>query len=107
MRDKAIAEIASILFPVAQHVIVTRARTSRSAAPEEIRALSERILTDIETQAGVERALERACSLAGQDGVVVVAGSIYIVGEAVAALRSWKGRAGAPPLPVVAGGSGN
>jgi len=92
MRDKAIAEIASILFPLAQHVIATRAQTPRSAPPEEIQAAGQRIGTDIETQADVAQGLERACSLAGQDGVVVVAGSIYIVGEAMAVLQSWKER---------------
>jgi dihydrofolate synthase/folylpolyglutamate synthase len=92
MRDKAVAEIASILFPLAQHVIATRAQTPRSASPEEICALSQRIFTGIEIQASVPQALERARSLAGQEGVVVVAGSIYIVGEAMAVLRSWQER---------------
>src|SRR5690349_8755728 len=37
MRDKAISEIAEILFPLAECVIATRADNPRSATPEEIR----------------------------------------------------------------------
>jgi dihydrofolate synthase/folylpolyglutamate synthase len=87
MRDKAISEIAAILFPLAQHVIVTRANTPRSADPEEIRALADRISSNIECESTVAAAMEHAHALAGADGVVVITGSIYVVGEALAALQ--------------------
>ena len=38
MRDKAVAEIADILFPLAVRVIATRAQNPRSASPDEIRS---------------------------------------------------------------------
>ena len=41
MRDKAIGEIAEILFPLADRVIATRAENPRSASPEEIRAAAQ------------------------------------------------------------------
>jgi dihydrofolate synthase/folylpolyglutamate synthase len=87
MRDKAIREIASILFPLARHVIATRADTPRSADPEEIQALAGGICNGIEPQSVVSSGMERAFALAGTKGVVVITGSIYIVGEAIAALR--------------------
>lgn len=37
MRDKAIAEMAEILFPLADHVVATRAENPRSATAEEVR----------------------------------------------------------------------
>ena len=37
MRDKAVQEMAEILFPIAEHVIVTHANNPRSASPDEIR----------------------------------------------------------------------
>ena len=37
MRDKAIGEMAEILFPLAERVIATRADNPRSASPDEIR----------------------------------------------------------------------
>jgi dihydrofolate synthase/folylpolyglutamate synthase len=87
MRDKAISEMAAILFPLARHVIVTRANTPRSADPEEIRALADRISSNIECESTVAAAMERAHALAGAGGVMVITGSIYVVGEALAAMQ--------------------
>jgi dihydrofolate synthase / folylpolyglutamate synthase len=86
MRDKAIGEMAEILFPLAERVIATRSDNPRSATPDEIREAAARIATDIEDAADVPAALGRARSLAGSEGVVVITGSIYIVGEAMRAL---------------------
>jgi dihydrofolate synthase / folylpolyglutamate synthase len=86
MRDKAIGEIAEILFPLAERVISTRADNPRSATPDEIREAASRTSTDIEEAADVASALERARLLAGPQGIVVITGSIYIVGEAMRAL---------------------
>ncbi|HWY54305.1 MAG TPA: folylpolyglutamate synthase/dihydrofolate synthase family protein [Terriglobales bacterium] len=86
MSDKAIGEMAEILFPLAERVIVTRADNPRSATPGEIREAAARTSTDIEDAVDVASALNRARSLAGSQGVVVVTGSIYIVGEAMRVL---------------------
>jgi dihydrofolate synthase/folylpolyglutamate synthase len=93
MRDKAIAEITSILFPLAQHVVATRAANPRSAPPGEIQSVSHRTMTDIALSKSVSEGVEHACNLAGQEGVVVITGSIYVVGEAMAWLRERRGTA--------------
>ena len=86
MRDKAIGEIAEILFPLAARVIATRADNPRSATPDEIREAAARTATDIEDATDVASALDRARALAGPRGIVVITGSIYIVGEAMRVL---------------------
>jgi dihydrofolate synthase / folylpolyglutamate synthase len=86
MRDKAIAEIAEILFPLAERVVVTQADNPRSATAKEIREAAVRISTEMEDAVDVPAALQRARTLAAPDSVVVVTGSIYIVGEAMRAL---------------------
>jgi len=86
MRDKAIGEIAEILFPLALQVIATRADNPRSATPDEIREAAARTATDIEDAIDMGSALARARALAGSEGVVVITGSIYIVGEAMRVL---------------------
>jgi dihydrofolate synthase/folylpolyglutamate synthase len=85
MRDKAMQEIAEILFPIAEHVIVTHANNPRSASPDEIRRAAARVAAgiNIEEAEDVASALERARKFAGAGGLVVVTGSIYIVGEAM------------------------
>ena len=86
MRDKAIGEISEILFPLSERVIATSADNPRSATPEEIRNAACRSNTEIEVAPAVASGLERARTLAGQDAIVVVTGSIYVVGEAMQAL---------------------
>ncbi len=83
MRDKAIGEMAEILFPLAERVIATQAENPRSATPGEIRQAAGRLTIDLEEAPDVASALARARALAGREGLVVVTGSIYIVGAAM------------------------
>ena len=83
MRDKAISEMAEILFPLAERVIATRPENPRSASPEEILQAASRTGADIECIAEVGSALNRARDAAGTRAVLVVTGSIYLVGEAM------------------------
>jgi dihydrofolate synthase/folylpolyglutamate synthase len=86
MRDKAIAEMTEILFPLAERVIATRADNPRSATTQEICVAAARTSTEIEHAGSVPAALERARHLAAAKALVVVTGSIYIVGEAMRSL---------------------
>jgi dihydrofolate synthase / folylpolyglutamate synthase len=104
MRDKAISDMADILFPMARQVIATRPANPRAASPEEIALAASRTGTDIELICDVRAALDRARELgqrkeatpwifqrsqsssASKENVVVVTGSIYLVGEAMEAL---------------------
>ena len=86
MRDKAIGEIADIIFPLADRVVATHAENPRAASPQQIAELGARTQTEILQANSVPEALERACALAGSGGVIVITGSIYIVGEALGIL---------------------
>ncbi len=86
MRDKAISEVAEILFPLAERVVVTQANNPRSATPAEIRRAAARVKVDIREAPDVASALAQACRIIEPGGVVVVTGSIYIVGEVMLAL---------------------
>ncbi len=86
MRDKAISEMTEILFPLAARVIAARPDNPRSASPEEIAQAASRTGTEIETVADVAKALDRALDIAGKESIVVVTGSIYLVGEAMRTL---------------------
>jgi dihydrofolate synthase/folylpolyglutamate synthase len=78
--------MAEILFPLAEHVIATHADNPRSATPQEIREAAARVTIEIEEAADVAAALQRARRLAEPAGLVVITGSIYVVGEAMRAL---------------------
>jgi len=90
MRDKAISEMTEILFPIAERVIATRPENPRSASPEEIQQAASRASTEIEAVADVPQSLDRAKEIAGPHGLMVVTGSIYLVGEAMRMLEQSK-----------------
>ena len=83
MRDKAIGEMAEILFPLAERVIATHADIPRAATTGEIREAAARTSTIIEEAADVAAALAMAKTSVRTDTLVVITGSIYIVGEAM------------------------
>jgi len=87
MRDKAISEMTEILFPLADRVIATAPDNPRSASPEEIRQAAARTGATIDTAPDASSALERARATARSNAVVVITGSIYLVGEAMRALE--------------------
>jgi dihydrofolate synthase/folylpolyglutamate synthase len=95
MRDKAISEIADIIFPLADCVIATHAENPRAASPQQIAELGAHTHTEILQAKSVPEALDRACTLAGIKGVIVITGSIYIVGEALGILARKPARQGA------------
>jgi len=88
MRDKAIAEIAEILFPLSERVILTHADSPRAASAAEIAAAAEHTHTEMLEEPSISVALERAAKYAGRHGVVVITGSIYVVGAALAQLNA-------------------
>ena len=83
MRDKAISEMTEILFPLAERVIATRPNNPRAASPQEIQLAATRTGIQVELIEDVGNALKRARELNSEDSVLVITGSIYLVGEAM------------------------
>jgi dihydrofolate synthase/folylpolyglutamate synthase len=86
MRDKAISEMTEILFPLAVRVIATRPENPRAASSEEIQQAGRRTGAEIEAVPEVRVAMGRARPSATAGAVVVVTGSIYLVGEVIGLL---------------------
>jgi dihydrofolate synthase/folylpolyglutamate synthase len=86
MRDKAIGEISGILFPLADELILTQPNQARAATPQEIlcvaRCQPERLLIEPDPA----QALERACRESSAEDVVLVTGSLFLVGAVKRAL---------------------
>ncbi|HEV2177170.1 MAG TPA: folylpolyglutamate synthase/dihydrofolate synthase family protein [Terriglobia bacterium] len=87
MRDKAIGEISEILFPLAAEVYLTRVEQARAALPEEILAAARHTPARVVLEPHPVRALERARQHAAPDDVVLVAGSLFLVGAIKQALE--------------------
>lgn len=83
LRDKAIGEITQVLFPLANHVVATKVDNPRSSAPKEIAEAAQRTGAEIIQAADFAEAADRALRITPKDGVLVITGSIYLVGEAM------------------------
>ncbi len=88
MRDKEIGKIADILFPLADKVILTRFPFFKSASPEDIKAQSSAFQERIIVEPDPLKSLELAVRRAGSEGCVMVAGSLFLVGEIK---KAWDG----------------
>ena len=87
MRDKAISEMTQILFPLAERVIATRPDNPRAASPEEIAALAAESGTEVMCEPEISAALARARAMTSSRGMIVVTGSIYLVGAVLRMLE--------------------
>jgi len=98
MRDKAVDEIAGLLFPRADSVILTE--------PRQPRAISAPLLAEITGHLAVQstvvqdpgEALERALGMAGPDDVIFATGSLYLAGD----LRGYWSRRSVNAAPAAA-----
>jgi dihydrofolate synthase/folylpolyglutamate synthase len=81
MKDKAYQEMAQIVFPMFDLVIATPVESPRSASSEDIVAAAQKTGVRAIAARDGQEALERAWAEAPQEGLVVVAGSVYLVGE--------------------------
>jgi len=78
MRDKKLDRIAEILFPIADLLILTPIDNPRSASVETLALLAHG--TVIKTSSSAE-AVRTAIAQTPKDGLICVAGSLYLIGE--------------------------
>lgn len=86
MQDKDIAGMFENLLPDAQAVVLTHATNPRSLQPEALGVMAAPYARPVSTAATVPEALRHAAALAGPHALVLVTGSVALVGEARTAL---------------------
>ena len=84
MRDKPLHEIAGILFPAAREVVLTELDNPRGATVETLKAAvpSDFNQTNLHGAKSVAEALQMARQVTGADGLILITGSLYLVGAA-------------------------
>jgi len=92
MRDKAIDEVAGLLFPRASTVILTESPQPRSLSAEALSQMTSHLADSVEVVREPGAALERAMEIAQPEDVVFAAGSLYLVGDL---RRHWNARSAA------------
>ena len=91
MEDKDIGKIGSILFPRADRLILTKPSNSRAADPNAIfKGVPAAMDRSGLVEPSVSEAISRAQTISAEDDVIVVTGSLYLVGEVRPILLSKK-----------------
>jgi dihydrofolate synthase/folylpolyglutamate synthase len=86
--DKPYQAMLRLLLPRAARLIVTRAKTNRALPPEKLAAAARTMVADVRIVPDVGSALRFAMETAAPQSLTVVAGSLYVIGEAKAALEN-------------------
>jgi dihydrofolate synthase/folylpolyglutamate synthase len=81
MRDKAVDEIAGLLFPAAEAVILTEARQPRAISAPLLAEMAGHHARKFTVVSDPSEALDRAIALAQPDDAVFATGSLYLVGD--------------------------
>jgi dihydrofolate synthase/folylpolyglutamate synthase len=89
MGDKALREMAAILFPAVENVILTELDNPRGATIEQQRSAVPANFDSakIHEAASVDAALQIAKDVAGATSLILVTGSLYLVGAARARMK--------------------
>jgi dihydrofolate synthase/folylpolyglutamate synthase len=89
LRDKAVDEVAGLLFPHAAEVIFTEPRTSRAISASRLAEIAAHHAPSFSIVSSAEQALDLALSEAAPEDAIFITGSLYLVGQ----LRHyWKNR---------------
>lgn len=86
LRDKAVEEVAELLFPPAATIILTQPNTPRAASPETLARLARAVNPNVVVEPEPAQALARALEGAAPDDAVFVTGSLFLVGDCRQAL---------------------
>ena len=93
LADKDFRSMITELVPLADRVIVTKPAYSRALDLETLAGEVRKLHGDVNTAGNVAQAIEQAKELAGPDELILVTGSLYVVGDARAAILGTAGEA--------------
>jgi len=83
MRDKALEEMASILFPAADELILTEIDNPRSASLDTLKSISGKTRASCRTHCASSPAagLQIATAITRPESLICVTGSLYLIGS--------------------------
>ena len=90
MKDKRLREMASLLFPMANELILTEIDNPRTALIQDLIGAipSDFNRTKISTVSSVTEAVLKALEITPDDGLICITGSLYLIGAAQEILNS-------------------
>ena len=94
VRDKAVDEIAGLLFPSAEAVVITEPRQPRAVSAATLADMTSHFARHYLVVPDPFEALETALEMASAEDVVFATGSLYLVGD----LRGYWSKRGNSPI---------
>ena len=90
MCDKPLDQLEQILFPKARHLILAGIDNPRAASPEELKAAMPNVAepSRIHEASSPSEALRIAREITPDDTLILITGSLYLIGEAQKILRT-------------------
>lgn len=90
MKDKKLDEIAEVLFPLADFLILAQPDHPRAAGLDELLKLASRFVSPekIIASGSVREAIEQARNRTPAGGTICVTGSLYLLGETLAIMNA-------------------
>ena len=82
MKDKDYGEMLKAVAPLADEVVVNQPELDRSAKADEVARVASKYNKRVSVVKDVRRSVREARRSAGEDGVVLVTGSLYMLAEA-------------------------
>lgn len=80
-KDKDIEGIKQVLGPKADHIILTKSQSQRAAEPLALREAFRDFKDKLELANSADKAVDLAYRRAGDSDIILVTGSLYLVGE--------------------------
>lgn len=81
LRDKAVDEVAGLLFPHAAEVIFTEARTTRAISANQLAKIAGHHAAYFSVIPSAEQAFDAALAKVGKEDAIFITGSLYLVGQ--------------------------
>jgi dihydrofolate synthase/folylpolyglutamate synthase len=85
--DKPAEEMLSALLAVCHRVVITAPTINRAIPSEALAITAKHFVDEVDEVPTVDRAVARALQIVESDQVIVIAGSLYVVGEAMETLQ--------------------
>jgi len=85
--DKPAEEMLSALLAVCDHAVITSPTIDRAIPADVLARIAKQFVKEVDEVPTVDRAVARALQIVRQDQVICIAGSLYVVGEAMETLQ--------------------
>ena len=91
--DKEYERMLELIMPIADKAVFTEPHSNRKWNVENVSKLVKKYNTEIHIEKDIEKAYSLAKKITDNDGVVVCAGSLYLIGELYKLARKSEGSA--------------